>query len=295
MGPALCLISAAAFGTMAIFGKLSYDAGVSTLTLLLFRFAFAGALFWGVLAVRPKLRPDRRAVRAISIGLALGAIGYALQAGLFFAALARDIDASLLALLLYSYPAWVTLAAFLIGRERPTARRLVALGLSSTGLVVILATASSGQMDGIAALMGFAAAITYTIYILVADAAGLTLHPLTLTALVCTGAAATFGILGGATGELDFGFESEGWVWLASLSLVSTCLAISAFFAGLARVGPSAASILSTLEPVTTVVLAYLAFSERLSAAQLAGAALVLAAAALLAAQRREPEAVPPT
>ena len=34
VGAALCLLSAAGFGAMAIFGKLAYDAGVSTLTLL---------------------------------------------------------------------------------------------------------------------------------------------------------------------------------------------------------------------------------------------------------------------
>ena len=49
------------------------------------------------------------------------------------------------------------------------------------------------------------------------------------------------------------------------------------FVAGLRRVGPSAASILSTLEPVTTVVLAFLVFGEALGPVQLAGGALVLA------------------
>jgi drug/metabolite transporter (DMT)-like permease len=48
--------------------------------------------------------------------------------------------------------------------------------------------------------------------------------------------------------------------------------------AGLRRVGPTAASILSTLEPVVTVALAFAAFGETLGPAQLAGAALVLLA-----------------
>ncbi len=50
------------------------------------------------------------------------------------------------------------------------------------------------------------------------------------------------------------------------------------FFAGLARVGPSVASILSVLEPVVTVGLAAAVFSESLSVGQLLGGALVLAA-----------------
>ena len=43
--------------------------------------------------------------------------------------------------------------------------------------------------------------------------------------------------------------------------------------------GPSAAAILSTLEPVVTVVLAFIVFSESLGPAQLVGGALVLAGA----------------
>src|SRR3954471_303938 len=120
IGAGLCLLSAAGFGAMAIFGKLAYDAGVSTLTLLLLRFGLASAIFAALLATRPRPRAARRAVL---VGLALGAVGYATQSGLFFGALQR-LDASLLALLLYTSPAWVPLAAFALGRERPTRRRL---------------------------------------------------------------------------------------------------------------------------------------------------------------------------
>ena len=289
-GALLCLVSAAGFGAMAIFGKLAYDAGVSTLTLLLVRFTAATLLFGVALGVRPR---GRVAGRAIAVGLALGAVGYSLQAGLFFGALQR-LDASLLALLLYTYPAWVTIAAFALGRERPTRRRLVALGLSSAGLVVVLAGAAHGGFDGLGAAMGIGAALAYTAYILVADAAPVP-SPILLSTLVCAGATFTFTLVGVASGELDFGFETEGWLWLGLIAVVSTALPIATFFAGLARVGPTTASILSTFEPVVTVTLAYLAFSEHLTVAQLGGAALVLAAAAMLAAPSRTPRTAPPT
>jgi drug/metabolite transporter (DMT)-like permease len=294
-GALLCLVSAAAFGAMAIFGKLSYDAGVSTLTLLLLRFTAASALFGLALAAVPALRmPAAGARRALLVGLALGGIGYSLQAGLFFGALQR-LDASLLALLLYTYPAWVTLAAFALGRERPTRRRLVALALSSAGLVIVLAGAAGGDFDALGAAMGVGAALTYTAYILVADSTTADIPPIALSTLVCVGATITFAIAGLASGSVDLGFEAEGWLWLGLIALVSTCLAISTFFAGMARVGPSTAAILSTFEPVVTVGLAYLAFSERLTAAQLVGAALVLAAALMLTAPTRAPKAAPPT
>ncbi len=287
------LLSAAGFGAMAIFGKLAYDAGVSTLTLLFVRFVLAAAIFGAIVAARPGLGPRGSGRRAIGIGLALGAVGYAAQSGLFFGALQR-MDASLLALLLYTYPAWVTLGAVALGRERLSGRRLAALGLASGGLAVVLAGAASGSFDAAGAAMGLGASLAYTVYILVADRTGLAMPALGLSGLVCAGAAATFGIVGLAAGQLDFGFGAEGWIWLALIAVVSTAVAIVAFFAGLARVGPSAAAILSTFEPIVTVALAFAVFGEELSPLQLCGAALVLAAAVLLSAPRRVAEPVPP-
>jgi hypothetical protein len=50
-GTIFCLGSGAAFGAMAIFGKLAYGEGASVGTLLAVRFALAAALFWGVVLV----------------------------------------------------------------------------------------------------------------------------------------------------------------------------------------------------------------------------------------------------
>jgi drug/metabolite transporter (DMT)-like permease len=294
-GAVLCLLSAAGFGAMAIFGKLAYDAGVSTLTLLFVRFALATAIFGVLLGLRPSLAASLRGAggRALATGFGLGAIGYATQAGLFFAALQR-LDASLLALVLYTYPAWVMLASFALGREQPTRRRVLALVLASAGLVILLAGASTGSVDAAGVAMGVGASLAYTAYILVADRAGLQIAPLALTALVCAGAACTFAIAGILSGRLDLDVPADGRLWLGLIAVVSTALPIVAFFAGLARVGPSAAAIFSTFEPVVTVTLAYLAFSEVLSGVQLAGAVLVLGAAVLLASPTRAAGPVPP-
>lgn len=272
------MVSAAGFGAMGIFGKLAYEEQVGTLTLLFVRFALATALFAGLLALRREAVPRAGA----GAGFLLGAVGYAAQAGLYFAALHR-LDASLLSLVLYTYPAWVTVAALLLGREAPTVRRMSALALSSIGLVVVLAAAGTGTFDPLGAALGLGSSLAYTTYILVADRAGASMPPIALSTLVCAGATTTFAIAGAAIGALDWGFDPLGWLWLAAIAVVSTVLAISTFFAGLTLVGPSTAAILSTLEPVVTVGLAYLAFSEALSAVQLAGAALVLSAAIILA------------
>jgi drug/metabolite transporter (DMT)-like permease len=78
---------------------------------------------------------------------------------------------------------------------------------------------------------------------------------------------------------------ATGWAATLAIGLVCTVLAILAFFAGLKRVGPATASILSTLEPVVTVLLAWIVLDETLSVMQLAGGAMVLGAAARLSSR----------
>jgi drug/metabolite transporter (DMT)-like permease len=289
-GTLFCIGSGAAFGSMAIFGKLSYDEGANVATLLTVRFTIGAVLFWALVAARG-LTPSvpGLARRDIAIGLALGAAGYSAQAGLYFAALER-IDASILSLLLYTFPAMVTVAAIALGRERVSARRLTALGLTSGGLVLVLAGAAAGAFDPLGAAMALGAAVVYTVYILTSESAAGRISPYLLSALVCTGAAVTLTAGSAALGQLrPQDITAEGWLWMAGIGIVSTVTAIGLFFAGLRRVGPSTAAILATVEPVVTVFLAFLVFGETLGAIQIAGAALVLTSVVVLRARTREP------
>ena len=294
-GALFCLASAAAFGAMGIFGKLAYDEGSTVGTLLASRFVFAAALLWLFVACAGRLR-DLRALsrRDIGIALALGAVGYGAQAGGYFAALDR-LDASLLSLLIYTYPVIVTVAAIALGRESASLRTALALGLACTGLVLVLAGAASGELDAVGTVLGLGAAVVYSVYILISEGVTARVGALALSTLVCTGAAVSLTLGSLAGGDLDPGSVSAaGFGWLGGLAAVSTVGAIALFFAGLRRVGPTAASILSTLEPVVTVVLALVVFGESLGPVQLAGGALVLLAVLAVRVPARRAVTQPP-
>ncbi|TDC38805.1 DMT family transporter [Micromonospora sp. 15K316] len=308
MGPVLCLVSAACFGAMAIFGKLAYDAGVSPQALLLVRFALAAALLGMVLVLRPGLRrmepgprrpaPSDRAAagrgRVLATAIGLGAVGYAAQATLFFSAL-QVMDASLLSLIFYSYPVLVTVVAVLLGRDRLTRGRSAALVAASAGTLLVLLGAGGVSFHPLGALMAFGTALTYTVYILVAESVVHRLPPVVLSTLVMTGAAGTLGVRALVTGGVDLDFRLSGWFWLACIAVVSTVVAMLTFFAGLKRIGPSNAAILSTFEPVVTTALAALTLGESLTPVQLAGGVLVLSSVVVLQLRpaRTRPPAAP--
>ena len=223
------------------------------------------------------------------IALGLGAFGYAVQASLYFAALER-LDAPLVALVLYTFPVMVTVAAVLLGRERFTAARVVALVTATAGVSLVLAGAGGLGFDSLGVVLAFGAAITYTAYILAADTVLHRLSPVVLTTLGMTGAAAALAIRALVTGGVTVSFNPSCWLWIGCIVVVSTVLAVLAFFAGLKRTGASTASILSTFEPVVSTALAALVLGEVLTPIQLLGAVLVLSAAVIVQIRRRTPD-----
>jgi drug/metabolite transporter (DMT)-like permease len=282
-GTIFCLGSGAAFGAMAIFAKLAYGEGATVATALSMRFVLAATLFWLLVFMGGHAGELRNlSGRQVRAGLALGACGYALQSGCYFTALTH-IDASLLSLLLYTFPAIVAGAAVAIGRERMDGRRLLALTLASGGLVLVLAGAGAGALEPVGVALGLGAAVVYSTYILVSDRVAGGVSPIVLSALVCTGAAVSLSVASTVLGQLRPGDVTlAGWGWLACIAVVSTVVAIGLFFAGLRTAGPTAASILATVEPLVTVLLAFLVFGERLGPVQIVGGALVLSAVVVL-------------
>ena len=216
-GAVVCLLSAAAFGAMGIFGKLAFDDGATPGTLLAARFAIAAVALWCLMLMKGSLSQMRAvAPRDLTIALGLGACGYALQAGCYFVAL-EHLDASLLSLVLYTFPAIVTVAAVALGRERLDRRRVLALGLVSTGLVLILGTAGASNVNGVGVALGLGAAFTYSAYILISDGVARRVPALMLATLVCTGAAVSLTVGSALTGQLRPGAGHARRVGVARL------------------------------------------------------------------------------
>ena len=274
-----CVASAACFGAMAVLGKLAYDGGATVGTLLSLRFAIAAALFW-IFAPQRELRLV--GCGDVARGLALGAVLYAVQAGMYFAALDR-IDASLLSLLVYTFPAIVAVMAVALGRERFAWPRAVAVGVAFGGLALVVGSAGTGALDPVGVALALATAVMYAMYILVGEPVAGRVPARLLAALVCTGASVTLSAGSALLGDFHpERLSAAGWGWIGALAVVSTVLAVSLLFAGLRRVGPTTSSVLCNVEPVVTVVLAWVVFGEVLGGAQLVGAALVLGAVVVL-------------
>lgn len=308
LGIILVVLSAFGYGSGALFAKPIYGAGVDWMTLLAWRFLFAAIVSWGWLLIWPS---QRRALRALSrrrvLLLILLGIFFIGNSGTYFAAL-ETVSASLAALVVYIYPAIVAVIAIRFGRRLEGRRAWAALALATAGVALAV-----GGIDPAAAppLLGLvliiASPLIYAVWIVLAarlggerganevpdgDGAALPVPPhesettaerepaqaAPTAAIMLTATAAAWWILAFATARpvMPSQIPAEAWIPLLGVGIVSTAIALQTFYAGARRIGAAQASLVSTVEPVYTIVLASFLFAEQLTPIQLLGGALVI-------------------
>lgn len=278
-------LSAAGFGTLALFGRSAYADGMDALTILFFRFTLAAVVLFGWLGVRRAAWPRGRVLYQL---MGMGALGYVGQAFAYLTAL-QYASAGLVALLLYLYPVFVTLLAVLILREPLTLTKGVALGLALSGTALTVGP-GSGQALGIG--LAISAAVIYSIYIMVGTHVLKQVSPVQSSAIIFAAAGLMSGVLMLING-VHLPQTGVGWGAVVAIVLFATLLPVMAFLAGLERIGPTHAAMLSTLEPVITVGLAAWGLGETPTPLTLVGGALILAAVMVLTRAEMRPTSPP--
>lgn len=272
-------LSALGFATLGVFGKVAFGMGWSSSDLLSWRMLLAAAWVWGWLLWRGGWRFQ---ISEALVPFLLGAVGYATQTTLYFAALER-LPVGVLVLLLYVYPVFVVLLAWLLERERPTQTALLAMGLALVGIA--LTTDLSGQVGLLGVLLALASAAVYATYLLVSARVSRVSDPVRTSGYVFVGAALSFTALAWLDGRFQVPGSLPDWGLLLGISTVATVFPVVLIFVGLRRIRATQASIVSMLEPLFTIALGVLILGERLSLAQLLGGGLVLLSVVIL--QRR--------
>lgn len=273
-GILLIAISAASFGTLAIFGRFAYADGMDIFTVLFLRFGVSAAFMTFILLLRNQPFPRGRILAQL---VGMGALGYAGQSFSYLTAI-QYASAGLVALLLYLYPIFVAILSAVFLREKPTRVKIAALIIAFVGTLLTVGP-GGGQLTGI--LLAIAAALIYSIYIIVGTNVMRHVSAVQSSTVIFASAGAVYGLLTLVNGA-TFPASTTGWTAVLGLIVVSTIIPVVAFLAGLERIGPTNAAMLSTLEPVVTVLLAAWLFDEQLLPIVLLGGGLILTAVVIL-------------
>lgn len=273
-GIILIAISAASFGTLAIFGRYAYAENIDTFTLLFLRFGFSASFMTMMLILRKEPFPRGRVLAQL---IGMGGIGYAGQSFLYLTAI-KYASAGLVALLLYLYPFFVAILSMIFLQEKLTRVKAFALALALCGTALTVGPVS-GQPIG--AIMAIVAALGYSIYIIVGANVMKHVSPFQSSTVIFTSASVVYGLLTFTNG-IHLPQTNFGWLVIAGIVVVSTIIPVTTFLAGLERIGPTNAAMLSTIEPIITVFLATVLFGDKLAPIVLAGGALILIAVVIL-------------
>ncbi|MED1950115.1 DMT family transporter [Brevibacillus centrosporus] len=284
LGVLLVFVSAAAFGVMTIFAVFAYGAGVSVSTLLFLRFLFASAIFFGLIFWKKEsVRVNKKQLLSLFF---LGGILYTMQSLSFFSAV-QYIPTSMAALLLYTFPVFVAILSFLVEKEKLRKKTIIAMAVSFVGLAMVLGL-SFGGIHPLGVFLALAAAILYSVYIIVGNRVVKGLSPYVTSAYITLFACFSTFLVAQKDGGINLSFDVQGWFALAGIVVFSTVVAISTFFRALQLISSTKASVLSTFEPVVTFVASALLLGESFTWLQLVGGAAVLGGAVLIVSGKEE-------
>lgn len=245
-------------------------------SLLATRFLVAGVVLVAVVLLR---RPGLPSWPTFGGLVLMGAVGYVGQSAAYFNSI-RYVPAAVTSILLYTYPAIVTLVSWPLYGVRVGRIRAATLMASLAGTFLIAGPRGQLRVEGV--VLGLTSAVVYSAYILGGKRVLKGVDPWLATAVVALSAGAAYLGFGVVSHSFALPHTALAWTWVGGLALISTVVGAGAFLAGLRLTDPGRASLISTLEPVSTAMLAAIVFAEILSPVQLAGGGLVLAAVVLI-------------
>jgi drug/metabolite transporter (DMT)-like permease len=276
-GSAIALTATTLWATTGILmSYLLTNYAIAPLTLACWRDVIAFLVLAVILAgVKPSLLRVRR--RDISFFAAYGFFGVAIAHALWVYSVAFN-GAAVATVLVYTSPAFVVIAAHWLLYEPITRLKVLAIALSLAGCVLVTGAYDLIQLrlNPLGVLCGMGVGVGFALYNLFGKLSAPRHSPWTATAY-SFGFGAFFLLLTQRPTQLfSMGNAPLGWLTLFVLAAGPTLVGYALYTASLGYLPVSVASLIATLEPVFTAIMAFFLLGERLSTVQLVGALLII-------------------
>lgn len=283
----LIVLSSLGFGSLSTLAVLIIRSGLPLLPAMVWRYLLAALILLFVLR--------RKGLESVTRNHAmrLMLVGGAFQSVITYLSL-RALDylpVGPLAFLFYTYPAWVVVIAAMLGREKLTLDRVIALSLAMTGIVVMVGAPSSASLNTFGVLIALGTALLYALYLPVLHRVQQGTPAAVSSFYLISGVFVAFLAMSLGTRTMQLPNTIEMWRYVLMLSLFCTVIAFATLVAGLRVLGPVRTSIIATIEPFFTLLLGALFLGESITAGTFAGGALIAAAVILLQITARNHDA----
>jgi drug/metabolite transporter (DMT)-like permease len=280
---ALLLLAVCLWASSGTISTLAMDEGVSVVELTTFGFIFGTLVLIPLVAILdPKSLKIARKDLPVFIGFSL--IAGVLMNLAFFGAI-NETTVAVTVILNFTYPTMVTIASISVFREKLTNQKLAALPLTFLGCVLVAGSSSFEEGIG-ASWLGITLALLSAI-----GSAGyyvwgkkleekysantVVLYLFGLTAVILVIIANPFSLAKAS-------IPMNGWLLILTLALLPGIVGFIASMLALRSLEASKASIVSSVEPMIAVGIAFVVLSEEVTAIQLVGVVLIVIGIVLL-------------
>ena len=278
-GYIFAILSAVIYGLMPLMATHIYADGVNAMTLVLLR----NLLALPALAILAFCQQKTLKVPVKSLGgtVFLAAFGCCITPVLLFSAY-NYIPSGTVTTIHFVYPAVVVLIGILFLKKKAQLGTILSLALCVGGIALFYKPGADFHWGGagIALLSGVTFAV-YVVLLPVLRHKDVTGFLFTFYVALCS--AVMMAVVCFATGQLALPQSLTGWGLCTLFALGVTCGAVVLFQQGTFLIGPEKASILSTFEPITSVVVGVAFMEEVIGFRDYLGIVLVLAASVLIA------------
>ncbi|MBU3180007.1 DMT family transporter [Clostridium psychrophilum] len=273
------ILSACAFGIMPILAKLSYRGGANTYTTLFLRFFFAAIML--LYYLKSKGISLKLAKKQLILVLIIGVFGFTFTTSSLFMSY-NYISIGMASMIFYTYPSIVTLLSYVIYKEKIYSRKIISLVISLIGIYILIDIRSATfNLKGV--ILAGIAAILYSLYVIGASHKEFrNINSYVLTFYISCASAVVMFLAASTTRNFNINISFYALVAILLIAFISTVVALMTFLEGVRIIGPSKASIFSTIEPIVGLMMGTLVLGEPISSRIIVGSIMIVMSVIIL-------------
>ena len=284
-GILLTIFSACSFGFIPLFAKIAYANGLNPYTLCLFRSLFASIGLFVLLKIK---KIDYTIENALYVPLfKLSFIGFSLTI-LTLTLSYNHMSTGLATTIHFIYPVAVMVGSVFFYHEKIEKIKIFSLILSLAGMYFLIGFNSLESTSIIGVLLALFSGFSYAYYIItIARGRIKEMNPFVLIFYVSLFTSYILFVISIFMGKLEMSYTFKGIVSTVLVALVANLIGMVLFKAGVKIISATAAAILSTFEPITSLILGMLVFKEILSWYHIVGSILIIISVTIVAFRKK--------
>lgn len=277
VGTTSIVVAAIIFGVMPLVAKIVFNNGGSPISLVFYRFFLPIPLLYFI----NKRKGIDLSLRKGDFAKLVSISSFGLSAALLLLYFSYNyISTSLGATIFYIYPIFVAIGCVIFYDHKLSRQEILAVILCGLGIFMFLDNVGNINIFGVG--LSFLSGLCYAFYMIYFDNSSLkTMEPFKATFYICIISSVVLFVYGRLTTSLVMDLTITEWIFMVVISLLVTVLATVLFQYGIRLIGSQRASIMGTLEPITSVILGVSVFQDQFNAKTFMGFAIILLAVGL--------------